>query len=363
MSTKRLAVVCNYVLRADRIGGMDRFFVAYDKAAKAKGYAVDWFFSDAEVFDFYEGLRVFSAKGQHSVELFFLKHTEENRKTYDTLITHFTELCTPFYKKAKVAGSIETIIAVDHNPRPLNGFPIIKRLKNRLKGYLHHKAIDRFVGVSSYTARHIIEDLGPIVAKKTGVIYNGIDTSVFKKRENQDLNPERKVQFVVVSHLRESKGIQDLIDALGYLSEAIKKRLHISIYGEGPLEEGLKQQARDNEVDRLLSFKGSSSGIPQLLADYEYLIQPTYMECFSLSILESLSANVPVITTTVGGNPEIIKEDVNGFLFQPKDKRALATIIEEVVNGDRKITEDTSALIEKEYSLDRMVAEHINLLD
>ncbi|UBZ11203.1 glycosyltransferase family 4 protein [Leeuwenhoekiella palythoae] len=363
MSTKRLAVVCNYVLRADRIGGMDRFFVAYDKAAKAKGYEVDWFFPDVLYKTFYEGVTVFSAEGNSSVEAFFLNYLEENEKTYTALVTHFTELCTPFYKHAKVAGSIQTVIAVDHNPRPLNGFPLKKRLKNRLKSYLHHKAIDHFIGVSSYTAKQIVKDLGLVVAKKTGVIYNGIDTSVFRKRDSQDSAQEDNIEFVVVSHLRGSKGIQDLIDALGYLPEAIKNRLHITIYGEGQLEEGLKQQARDKEVDSLLSFKGSSSEIPQLLADFEYLIQPTYMECFSLSILESLSANVPVITTTVGGNPEIIEEGVNGFLFQPKNKRALATIIEEVVNGDRKISRDTSFLIEKEYSLDRMVAEHINLLD
>ena len=363
MSNKRLAVVCNYVLRADRIGGMDRFFVAYDKAAKAKGYEVDWFFPDVLDKTFYEGITVFSAEGNSSVEAFFLNYLQENEKTYTTLVTHFTELCTPFYKKAKHAGRIKNLIAVDHNPRPLNGFPLKKQLKNRLKGYLHHKAIDRFIGVSSYTARHIVKDLGKVVARKTGVIYNGIDTSVFKKRENLNLNQAGKVQFVVVSHLRESKGLQYLIDALGYLEDAIKNRLHISIYGEGPLEDVLKQQAEDKGVDTLLTFKGSSSEIPQLLADYEYLIQPTYMECFSLSILESLSANVPVITTTVGGNPEIIKESVNGFLFKPKDKWALAAIIEEVVDGDRKITEDTSVLIEKEYTLDRMVAEHINLLD
>ena len=363
MSTKRLAVVCNYVLRPDRIGGMDRFFVAYDAAAKAKGYEVDWFFPDVLDKTFYEGVTVFSAEGNSGVEAFFLNYLQENEKTYTALVTHFTELCTPFYKKAKHAGKIKYLIAVDHNPRPLHGFPLKKQLKNRLKGYLHHKAIDRFIGVSSYTARHIVKDLGKVVARKTGVIYNGIDTSVFKKRENHNLNQEGKVQFVVVSHLRESKGLQDLIDALGYLEDAIKNRLHITIYGEGPLEEGLKQQAKDKEVDQLLTFKGSSSEIPKILADYEYLIQPTYMECFSLSILESLSANVPVITTTVGGNPEIIKEGENGFLVQPKDKQALATIIEEVVRGDRKITEDTSVLIEKEYTLDRMVAEHINLLD
>ena len=59
MSTKRLAVVCNYVLRQDRIGGMDRFFVAYDTAARAKGYQVDWFFPDVLDKTFYVSLKRF----------------------------------------------------------------------------------------------------------------------------------------------------------------------------------------------------------------------------------------------------------------------------------------------------------------
>ena len=134
-----------------------------------------------------------------------------------------------------------------------------------------------------------------------------------------------------MSHLRESKGIQDLIDAVSYLPETIKARIEISVYGEGPLEEGLKQQARDLQVSEI--------------------------------ILESLSANVPVITTTVGGNPEIISDGINGFLFQPKDKMRLSSILKDVVNGELEITKDTSVLIESEYSLSRMVAEHINLLN
>lgn len=89
MSTKRLAVVCNYVLRADRIGGMDRFFVAYDKAAKAKGYEVDWFFPDVLDKTFYEGVTLFSAEGNSSVEAFFLNYLQENEKTYTALVTHF----------------------------------------------------------------------------------------------------------------------------------------------------------------------------------------------------------------------------------------------------------------------------------
>ena len=40
------------------------------------------------------------------------------------------------------------------------------------------------------------------------------------------------------------------------------------------------------------------------------------MECFSLSILESLSANIPVITTTVGGNLEVVTHEENGFIYE-----------------------------------------------
>ncbi|WP_405325673.1 glycosyltransferase family 4 protein [Leeuwenhoekiella sp. LLG6367-2.1] len=362
MSKKKLAVICNYVLRADRIGGMDRFFVAFDAAAKQINYEVDWFFPDVETFDFYKDLNVFSAEDKFTVETLFLNHLSTSRAKYEGLITHFIALSTPFYKEAKKLGSIKQVIAVDHNPRPLNGFPFKKQLKNRFKSLLYSSAIDRFIGVSSYTAKHIVNDLGKTIALKTGVIYNGIDTAVFKKRSTQ-IASKTDFKFIVVSHLRESKGIQDLIDAVSYLPETIKARIEISVYGEGPLEEGLKQQAQDLQVSEIIEFKGSSSDIPNILADYDYLIQPTYMECFSLSILESLSANVPVITTTVGGNPEIISDGINGFLFQPKDKMKLSSILKDVVNGELEITKDTSVLIESEYSLSRMVAEHINLLN
>jgi glycosyltransferase involved in cell wall biosynthesis len=49
---------------------------------------------------------------------------------------------------------------------------------------------------------------------------------------------------------------------------------------------------------------GSTANLSELYCN-DYMVQPTHMECFSLSILESLSANVPVITTN-GGNEEVI---------------------------------------------------------
>ena len=87
------------------------------------------------------------------------------------------------------------------------------------------------------------------------------------------------------------------------------------------------------------------------------------MECFSLSILESLAANVPVITTPVGGNLEIIENNKNGFIFEPKDHLALAAILKNIVLGNLKIENDVSLQIEKDFNLEKMVEEHIALLN
>lgn len=371
---KKIAVVCNYALNPNRIGGMDRFYVAYDRKAAALGYEIDWYFLDYESFDFYSGLTIFSSNNQ-SVEAFFLKKINQEHLKYDILVTHFLALCTSFFKNVKAKGIQQTIV-VDHNPRPLEGFPFSKILKNKIKGVLYSQYIDQFIGVSEYTRKHILKDYGFFLDKKTSVIYNGIDTSVFVKRTN-NLKQNRvssfgslsfgegwdeENKFVVCSHLRHSKGIQDLIQAVSILEDDVKNQIQIDVYGEGPYEKELLKMTKDNNLEGIIHFRGGSSQLNELLSNYRYLLQPTYMECFSLSILESLAANVPVITTTVGGNLEIIKNNTNGFVFEPKDCQALAAILKNIVLGDLKIDKNVNLKIEKNFNLDKMVEEHIGLL-
>jgi glycosyltransferase involved in cell wall biosynthesis len=246
---------------------------------------------------------------------------------------------------------------VDHNPRPLEGFPLLKIVKNKIKGVLYSAYIDQFIGVSEYTKIHILKDYGFFLAKKTSVIYNGIDTSVFRKRIDENNN-----KFVVSSHLRHSKGIQDLIQAVSILEDTVKKQIQIDVYGEGPFESELLEMTLAYHLEGIIHFMGGSSQLNALLSNYRYLLQPTYMECFSLSILESLAANVPVITTPVGGNLEIIEHGNNGFIFEPKDWTALAVLLTGIVVGDLKIDRDVSKQIEKDFNLEKMVDEHIGLL-
>lgn len=353
---KKIAIVCNYALNPNRIGGMDRFYVAYDAKAKALGYEVDWYFSNYQPFDFFSRLTIFSTNNQN-VEQFFLEKVNQENLKYYILVTHFLALCTSFFKNAKNLG-IQKTIAVDHNPRPLEGFPLSKIIKNKIKGILYARYIDLFIGVSEYTRKHILTDYGSFLSSKTIMIYNGIDTSFFAKRSAQNKN-----KFIVTSHLRESKGLQDLIKVVSMLEKDINNQIQIDVFGEGPYESELIAMVKDYKLNEIIHFKGGSSQLNELLAKYSFLVQPTYMECFSLSILESLAANVPVITTTVGGNLEIIENNKNGFIFEPKDYLALAEILKNIVLGNLKIDKDVSLQIEKNFNLEKMVNEHIQLLN
>ncbi|MDO3695132.1 glycosyltransferase family 4 protein [Wenyingzhuangia sp. chi5] len=352
----KIAVICNYVLRPDRIGGMDRFYQSYNQKLIEMDIQVDWYFTNYTSFEFYKGMNIYSAEGA-SVEQLFLNQNISKNNNYEAIVTHFTELCTSFYKECHQLYPNANIIAVDHNPRPLEGFPLKKRIKKRIAGLLYAKYIHQFVGVSQYTVNHILNDYGAFLKDKTKVVYNGIDTKVFIKRTQENKN-----KFIVASHLRASKGIQDLIKAFSLIDNSALNNVVVDIYGEGPYEQVLRDLTVKYSLEDVIFFKGSSAKLNELFCDYAYMIQPTYMECFSLSILESLSANVPVITTTVGGNLEVLENGKNGFIYEPGDSKALASILEKVITDKKNITDDTATLIQQEFYLDKMVSEHIKLL-
>jgi len=349
---KNIAVICNYDLNPNRIGGMDRFFVSYDEECKKLGYEISWFFAGGRKYDFYDNLEVHICSKDLCLE--FLNFYQKNE--YNIVITHFVELCTPFFKTIKTINNA-FIISVDHNPRPIGGFPIKKRAKNKLKGILYSKYIDLFIGVSRYTTNCILNDFGKHLQAKTKVVYNGIATDVYLKREAENLG-----KFIVASHLRSSKGIQDLIKAVSLVSSDAKNKMIIDIYGDGPIENELKELVGSLELDTVFTFKGSTPELPNLYKNYSFLLQPTYMECFSLSILESLASNVPVVTTPVGGNKEVVINGVNGFIFPAKDVDKLSALLEEILNRSKKIEKNTFSEIEENFNLSRMVNEHITLL-
>jgi glycosyltransferase involved in cell wall biosynthesis len=355
---RKIALLCNYELLPERVGGMDTFFWQFDRECKKNDIEVDWFFPNSATHGAYKSMKI-KYDSEKSIESLFLENLSQTDNQYTHIITHFLELCTPFFYKVKQLSKAK-IITVDHNPRPLEGYPLDKIIKKRIKGLLFSRYVDLFIGVSEYTVNELFKDFGKQIRSKTQVIYNGINTLEIVSRTTGSIV---KPTFLVASHLRYSKGIQDLIQAVALLPASIKKEIKIDVFGDGPYKIQLLSLVKDLKLENCFDFKGSSAQLKSLYCSYDYMLQPTYMECFSLSILESLAANVPVITTNIGGNEEVIKNNENGFIFEAKNIGQLADLLQEIYLGNKTIEGNTRKLIEENFTIDKMVNEYLQILN
>ena len=91
-----------------------------------------------------------------------------------------------------------------------------------------------------------------------------------------------------------------------------------STNGEGPDETEYHELVKELELENKLIFTGVRDDIPDILASIDIFVLPSYTEALPYAVIEAMSAGKPVITTSVGGIPELITDGVEGFLIEPK---------------------------------------------
>jgi glycosyltransferase involved in cell wall biosynthesis len=357
MYKKKIAIICDYILIPERIGGMDRFYLLFDKKLKELNYEVDWYVTYYNKFHFYDNLTITSANG-NSVEQKFIE--DSTNRNYDIIVTHFTQLCTHYYKQYKNLHKKAFVLAVDHNSRPINGFTFQKIIKNYLRSFLNGKYIDKFIAVSDYSKNHLINDFSFLIKSKIQVVLNGVSNEgfIFKK------NYSGVTKFIIASHISKEKGIQDIIFAVSNLPDNLKQEIKIDVFGEGNYEPELKKIIDDLDLQQQFTFKGSVTDLEKRYAKYDYLLHASYGETYCYSVVESLVAKLPVITTNSAGNVlKLVKNQENGFLFDAGNLEALSSIIQNIMLYKNIITKESffKTMI-PDMSLERMVNEHIKVL-
>lgn len=177
-------------------------------------------------------------------------------------------------------------------------------------------------------------------AEKIVVLPNFLD---FEPVESL-LEPESYAIFI--GRLSEEKGLLTLLKVFKELPD-----LPLKIVGEGPLENGLKEFVRSNQMKNV-AFTGFVDGKlkREILSRAQFLIFPSEcFESFGYSIIESHACGVPVIASAIGGAKELILEGENGFLFEPGNPNDLREKISRILAMDKK-----SLMEMREESLNRV---------
>ena len=108
-------------------------------------------------------------------------------------------------------------------------------------------------------------------------------------------------------------------------AELVRQGLPVEfvLVGNGPLRSGLEQMARELGIAEKVLFAGERHDIPEVLASLDVSVLISSSESLSNSILESMAAGVPVVATSVGGNPELVRERETGLLVPHGDENKL----------------------------------------
>jgi glycosyltransferase involved in cell wall biosynthesis len=141
----------------------------------------------------------------------------------------------------------------------------------------------------------------------------------------------------------------------------LAENVRLVIVGNGPLLTELQKLAVELNVSDKVWFSKSVDYVTDILKALDLYVQPSLNEGISNTILEAMSTGLPVIATAVGGNTELVYEDITGSFFDPKDINTLANLLYDYCKNEqmRKLRGLAARkVVEQHYSLTRMMADY-----
>ncbi|MDP4200336.1 MAG: N-acetyl-alpha-D-glucosaminyl L-malate synthase BshA [Bacteroidota bacterium] len=208
-------------------------------------------------------------------------------------------------------GTDITLVGLEPSFEPLMKFSI--------------ESSDGVTAVSRYLRDETIGNYG--VGKEIEVIPNFIDTEVFRPVDAKNLRrllaPNGEKLLIHISNFREVKRVKDAIRALKIILESGVKAKFLLV-GDGPDRGECQALARDLGIWQQTRFLGKQSELASILSASDVFLIPSGNESFGLSALEAMACGVPVVSSDVGGLPELNIDGETGFVVGMGDVNGIA---------------------------------------
>lgn len=215
--------------------------------------------------------------------------------------------------------------------------------KERLLGAkfaLINAGADVVIAVSKQLREDIIGRT-PLSANKTRVIYNGIDTSAFRRPRSRALRqkfgwPENAIVIGSLGNIRPAKGYDILLRAAALLQKSPRPyRFVIAGQGKGELYEQLLMLRNALGLEESVQFLGFIDDAGDFLANIDLFLSSSISEGLPLSAIQAMAANLPLIATRCGGYEELIRDRENGWLVEVGNPDAIADAIDSLARDTR----------------------------
>lgn len=219
---------------------------------------------------------------------------------------------------------------------------------------------DGVTSVSNYLREETLSTFK--IEKEIEVIYNFIDFSRFERKNKEHfrnlLAPEGEAILMHTSNFRKVKRIEDTIQVLKRIRE--RKKAILVLVGDGPERPRLESLARKEGLQSCVRFLGKQEAVEELLSIADIFLLPSENESFGLAALEAMACEVPVISSNVGGLPEVNIHGKTGYLCEVGDVDCMAEYALDLLEDQAKFESyRKNALVHaRKFSLDKILVKY-----
>ncbi len=249
------------------------------------------------------------------------------------------------------------------------------RMKPLLLRRAHSPLVHRYVAVSKDLKRYLVGRIGVSPSRITQ-IYNGVDIERFSAADAKPVGilppafyGPNTIVIGTVGRLQAVKDQATLIRGFAQLLRqhpSMRALIRLAIVGDGPMRSTLLECVQQEALADVVWMPGARNEMARVYECFDVFVLPSLQEGISNTVLEAMAAGLPIIATAVGGNPELVIDDVNGCLIPPSDPRALANKLHRYV-ADTELRlrhgEASRHRAVSTFTVDAMVDSYVRLYD
>jgi glycosyltransferase involved in cell wall biosynthesis len=181
-----------------------------------------------------------------------------------------------------------------------------------------------FVAVSQRVKK---EAIPYIDGRKITMIYNGVDTDLFKPAVKYVAKKRKTIQIISATALEESKGVQHLVRAISSMDENLREKVRYDIFGDGPFKNELQKLITGYNLDKIVSLKPPVNNLYEILPEYDLFCLLSRGDAFGIAVLEAMACGIPILASNSEPFSEFVDEEF-GACIDPEDTDAITKFIE-----------------------------------
>jgi L-malate glycosyltransferase len=176
------------------------------------------------------------------------------------------------------------------------------------------------------------------IEKEITVIPNFVDTEKYRRIPCDQISgkfaPKGEKILVHISNFRAVKRVPDVIRVFKQVQEKIPS--HLVLVGDGPERSSCEMLVRELDLQQQVTFLGKQFELVPILSAADLFLMPSQSESFGLSALEAMACEVPVISSSVGGLPELQVHGETGYIAEIGDIDRMARYAIELLTNEAK---------------------------